>query len=470
MRVSKAAYLRRLLKVQDALLCPFIFLLLVFYSWTVGELTVAEHASHLRLTLIIALAGAVSAFYTSSKLHGSTVLDHLLFAVRFCVIVGGFILLIEISRRGGSIDPDLLRTFLFGLGLVLFCNRLFLRWWYLIGRREHPENHLKVLVVGTGPRAQRLVETYSSHVAWEVDVVAMLDPLEDAGSPQEINGVPVYRGTHRIHELLATEVIDEVVVCLPRSLIDDIHEVVAECEEQAICLRFMADFYDIKSDQISLQHLGDIPMLTIEPVAMDERNLFIKRVIDMLGAFTALVLLSPILLLVAVLIRLDSPGPALFVQERVGLNKRRFRMFKFRSMREDAEAVMAELEHLNEADGPIFKMDHDPRVTRVGNWLRRSSIDELPQLFNVLIGHMSLVGPRPMSVRDVDRFSRAIQRRRFSVRPGLACLREISGRSRLSFERWLELDLQYIETWSLQLDFKIMLALVPAVLKGDGAT
>jgi lipopolysaccharide/colanic/teichoic acid biosynthesis glycosyltransferase len=158
-----------------------------------------------------------------------------------------------------------------------------------------------------------------------------------------------------------------------------------------------------------------------------------------------------------------------FTQERVGLHKRRFRMLKFRTMVPDAERRLKEIEHLNEAAGPIFKMKNDPRVTRVGRFLRRTSIDELPQLFNVLIGEMSLVGPRPMSVRDVELFSQSTQRRRFSVRPGLICLREVSGRSRLSFERWLELDLLYIDQWSLAMDIKILLRAIPTVLKGDGA-
>ena len=157
-------------------------------------------------------------------------------------------------------------------------------------------------------------------------------------------------------------------------------------------------------------------------------------------------------------------------QRRVGLNKRPFNMFKFRSMHKDAEARLHELEHLNEADGPIFKIANDPRITRVGKFIRRTSIDELPQLFNVVLGHMSVVGPRPMSERDVGQFSLGVQRRRFSVRPGLACLREVSGRSRLSFDKWLELDLQYIDEWSLWLDLKILLKLLPAFIKGEGAS
>ena len=152
------------------------------------------------------------------------------------------------------------------------------------------------------------------------------------------------------------------------------------------------------------------------------------------------------------------------------MNKRTFKMIKFRSMVQDAEAKLKEIEHLNESSGPIFKMENDPRVTRVGSFIRRTSIDELPQIFNVLLGHMSLIGARPMSMRDVGLFSKGIQRKRFSVRPGLLCLREVSGRSQLSFDRWLELDLQYIEEWSLWLDIKILLRAIPAVLSGDGAS
>jgi lipopolysaccharide/colanic/teichoic acid biosynthesis glycosyltransferase len=180
-------------------------------------------------------------------------------------------------------------------------------------------------------------------------------------------------------------------------------------------------------------------------------------------------LMLPLFLVVGIAIKIDSPGPVFFVQQRVGLRKHLFPMYKFRSMHVDAEARLAEIEHLNEAEGPIFKMANDPRVTRVGRFIRKTSIDELPQLFNVLRGEMSLVGPRPMSIRDVDLFDRGIQRRRFSVQPGLTGLWQVSGRSNLPFERWLELDLEYIDNWSFGLDLKILLKTIPVVLKHEGA-
>jgi len=177
----------------------------------------------------------------------------------------------------------------------------------------------------------------------------------------------------------------------------------------------------------------------------------------------------PLLILAALAVKLESKGPVFFVQERMGHNKRRFRMFKFRTMVHNAESLMKDIEHLNEKDGPIFKITDDPRVTRVGKILRKFSIDELPQLLNVLLGDMSLVGPRPLSIRDALNLEVSSQKRRFSVRPGLTCLWQISGRSNLSFEQWVDLDLEYIDRWSLKLDCQILVRTIPAVLTGHGA-
>jgi lipopolysaccharide/colanic/teichoic acid biosynthesis glycosyltransferase len=175
------------------------------------------------------------------------------------------------------------------------------------------------------------------------------------------------------------------------------------------------------------------------------------------------------MLLALILVKIDSDGPAIFSQERIGLNKRRFRLYKFRSMVQNAEKLQAQLESLNEVKGPVFKITDDPRITGVGRFLRKTSIDELPQFFNVLKGDMSLVGPRPLPVRDYSGFNNDWQRRRFSVRPGITCLWQVSGRSSVSFEQWMRLDIQYIDHWSLWLDIKILAKTIPAVLKGSGA-
>jgi len=195
----------------------------------------------------------------------------------------------------------------------------------------------------------------------------------------------------------------------------------------------------------------------------------VKRVLDFTVSLILIILLAPIFVVAAILIKLTSPGPVLFLQKRLGLNKRGFLVCKFRTMVPDAEKKMKEIEHLNEVSGPVFKIKRDPRITAIGGFLRRTSIDELPQLFNVLKGDMSLVGPRPLPVRDYEGFSEDWQRRRFSVRPGITCLWQVGGRSSIPFEKWMQLDLQYIDEWSLWLDLQILLRTIPAVLRGSGA-
>jgi exopolysaccharide biosynthesis polyprenyl glycosylphosphotransferase len=195
----------------------------------------------------------------------------------------------------------------------------------------------------------------------------------------------------------------------------------------------------------------------------------IKRTLDCLLSGTLLVIFSPLFFVVAVLVKLTSPGPIFFCQIRVGLNKRKFNIYKFRTMVANAEQLQDQLLSMNEMSGPVFKIERDPRVTPLGRVLRNTSIDELPQLFNVLKGDMSLVGPRAMSLRDYQLFDKDWQRRRFSVKPGITCLWQIHGRNSIPFEEWMELDMQYIDTWSLWLDLKILVQTVPAVLRGNGA-
>jgi lipopolysaccharide/colanic/teichoic acid biosynthesis glycosyltransferase len=213
-----------------------------------------------------------------------------------------------------------------------------------------------------------------------------------------------------------------------------------------------------------------LPIISLHRVPPFSWRTEAKRLFDVAGVTLLLVLFAPLFVLVATAIKLDSAGPVFFIQDRIGFNKRRFRMIKFRTMRAGAESEMKDLEHLNEKSGPIFKIRNDPRITRVGRWLRKTSTDELPQLVNVLLGDMSIVGPRPLSVRDASRMEEAWQKRRFSVKPGLTCLWQVSGRSNLSFEQWMELDLEYIDRWSLGLDASIVLRTIPAIVTARGAS
>jgi exopolysaccharide biosynthesis polyprenyl glycosylphosphotransferase len=356
------------------------------------------------------------------------------------------------------------------MGLVfvlLIVNRLVIVA-YFRGSLKRGENYQKVLIIGTGPRAAQLSRLLQEKSEWGIDIVGYLDPRPDWDGA-EVQGGPLLGTIEDISAVLKRFVVDEVILAVPRTLIGDAESIAHACEEEGIKLRIMADLYDLEVARVSLMKLDNIPLLTLEPVALDEYKLALKRLIDVFLVVLSLPVVLPLMGCIALAIKFDSPGPVFFIQERIGLKKRRFNMIKFRSMYVGSEEKLKELEHLNEAEGPIFKIADDPRVTPVGRFIRRTSLDELPQLFNVLAGSMSLVGPRPMSVRDVDLFDRGIQRKRFSVKPGLTCLWQISGRSELPFSKWLELDLYYIERWSLFLDLKILIKTIPVVLRGSGA-
>jgi len=264
--------------------------------------------------------------------------------------------------------------------------------------------------------------------------------------------------------------VDEVFVSLPLAKYNHLIEtIVATCEEQGIIVRVQTPAFSLKVARWRSDELDGVPFVTIQSGPSNEWHLITKRLIDIFGSSVLLLGMAPILVIVALLIKLDSPGPVLFTQTRVGLNRRRFRLFKFRTMAESAEAMQHELERLNEAGGPVFKIRNDPRVTRIGRFLRRLSIDELPQLFNVLKGEMSLVGPRPLPLRDVERINIQWHKRRFSMKPGVTCLWQVNGRSDVSFDDWVVMDLEYIDKWSLSLDIRILLRTVPTVLRGSGA-
>lgn len=348
---------------------------------------------------------------------------------------------------------------------------LLIRWSmvsYFIRSIRKGSKALHVLIIGTGERAKELSVNLLEQAEWGVKIIGHLDPdINRVG--MKVLDATVIGTVEDISDILKAHIVDEVIIAIPRSLIEDAEPIVQACEEEGIKLQFMADIYNVNVARIRLTNANKIPLLTMEPVAQDEAKLLFKRCFDFILTLIAMPLIIPLIALISIAIKIDSKGPVFFVQQRVGLKKRLFPMIKFRSMYVNAEEKLKDIIHLNEAEGPIFKMKHDPRVTPVGKFIRKTSLDELPQLFNVFIGQMSLVGPRPMSIRDVDLFDRGVQRKRFSVKPGITCIWQISGRSNLPFEKWLELDLNYIDNWSLYLDLKILFLTIPAVLKSRGA-
>jgi exopolysaccharide biosynthesis polyprenyl glycosylphosphotransferase len=349
-----------------------------------------------------------------------------------------------------------------GMRLALRLNLRRLR------RRGH--NVKTLLIVGGGSRGRRFAAQLKVRQDLGYRVLGYVDS-DPAFADGDIEGAPWMGTIEDLSRILANEVIDEVAIALPiKSQYTQIEAAVGLLEEQGITTHLLSDLFPQKLARSQSLDFGGVPIVSLHSAPLFSWRTEAKRIFDFVGAAILLLISLPFLLIVALAIKLESAGPILFVQERVGVNKRRFKMIKFRTMQRDAEARMTEIEHLNEKTGPIFKIRDDPRVTNIGRWLRRTSIDELPQLVNVLLGDMSIVGPRPLSVRDATRMELAWQKRRFSVKPGLTCLWQVSGRSNLSFEQWMQLDLQYIDSWSLELDARILLRTIPAILLARGAS
>jgi exopolysaccharide biosynthesis polyprenyl glycosylphosphotransferase len=368
------------------------------------------------------------------------------------------------------ITPYFLAAFWAIGSAVVIATRILLRS-VLRGLRKRGRNLHHVLVLGTNARAIDFGRRIEALPERGYRLLGFVDDDWPGMEGFKAAGFPLACNYESLPEFLRHKVVDEVAIFLPlRSLYERAAQIARLAEHHGILLRFDTDLFDLKIGRPHTEVMDGASQIVANGGGIDGWQLLMKRVLDVVGSLVLLILLAPLFLVVAVLTKLTSPGPVLFAQQRVGLNKRHFTMFKFRTMIPRAEAVQENLLHLNEMTGPVFKIKNDPRITSLGRILRKTSIDELPQLFNVVKGDMSLVGPRAMSVRDYQYFSEDWQRRRFSVTPGITCLWQIQGRNTVPFEQWMVLDMQYIDGWSLWLDLKILALTIPAVLRGAGAT
>jgi exopolysaccharide biosynthesis polyprenyl glycosylphosphotransferase len=331
--------------------------------------------------------------------------------------------------------------------------------------RRRGRNFRNLLIVGSGPRARDVGRLVDRHPEWGYRVAGFIDEGDYPVDPS----IPA-ESVHKFIEmpnLIREQVIDEVITACPRSLFASLGSVVAVCAEAGVPLTLLSDIFGDYLPPPKVTRFHTMAALNFSPVHHSELKLRVKRAIDVIGSSVLLTLAAPFVAAAAVAIKLTSPGPVFFRQNRCALNGRRFEMIKLRTMVLDAEQQQTALLDLNEVTGPVFKIENDPRVTKVGAILRRWSIDELPQLWNVLSGDMSLVGPRPPIPLEVARYEN-FERRRLSMRPGITCLWQVNGRNKIDFAEWVKLDVEYIDTWSLTNDFKILLRTIPAVLRGTG--
>ena len=314
----------------------------------------------------------------------------------------------------------------------------------------------RVLFAGVPQDIAALEKSFSPEQKLLLDVAARIDiekqPISD------------------LIEAMHRHAVSRVIFAAGHIQLNRVEQAIGACEVEGVPAWLAADFIQTSIAKPEFDAFAGRPMLVFRSTPEVSWALHLKWFIDRVGAFFGLIILAIPMVIIILGIRLTSKGPAVFRQERAGKHGRPFVMYKFRSMVDDAEMLRAELEPFNQMSGPVFKVDDDPRITVFGRWLRRTSVDELPQLVNVLMGDMSLVGPRPLPVYEVEKFESTAQRRRLSVKPGLTCLWQISGRNSVQdFRDWVKLDLEYIDRWSLTLDFKILLRTIPAVLFGAGA-
>jgi len=325
----------------------------------------------------------------------------------------------------------------------------------------------RVLILGAGDIGQTLARRFRTDRTLGGEPVGFADD-DPAKIGKRFNEVPVMCALSGIKDVIKSENISEVIFATTQLPNQRMLDIITECEVLQVSFRIVPGILEIIASRVDIDEVGGIPLITVTEIGLKGFNAFVKRSIDVVVSAVLLVILSPVYLLISILIKLDSRGAVFYSQERVGKDGRTFKMYKFRSMVTGADEMIPELEKMSETEGHIFKIKEDPRMTRIGKWLRRLSLDEWPQLFNVLIGDMSLIGPRPPLPREVVKYS-PWHKKRLRVAPGITGLWQVSGRSLLPFEDMVRLDIYYIENWSLWLDVKIMFRTIPVVLTAFGA-
>ncbi len=342
--------------------------------------------------------------------------------------------------------------------------------YVIAGRlRARGTNRKRILVVGTGTRAQKFINVVQAHFDWGLDIVGMLTgDAEKVG--QTFYGYSVLNTFDQIETILRTVNPEEVIITISTKRFDQVRHVLETCELEGVQVRLNSDFFGHIAKNVRVDDVYGLRIISFSSMRRSEIQLFFKRVMDVTGASIAILLSLPFMIIASIGIWISNGRPILYEWRVIGLNKKPFIGWKFRTMIQDADTLKEDLIHSNEMEGPVFKIKNDPRVFPFGKWLRKWSIDETPQFFSVLKGDMSLVGPRPSFPHELSKYE-SWQRRRHSVKPGITCTWQINGRNDIyRFDDWVRMDLDYIDKWSIWLDIKILMKTIPAVLTGKGAS
>lgn len=481
---EKEIFLVRLMKVSDSIVIVISFIAAYFITWQIrqvlelGALAFAPSLSiggaffflrnHIWLVLITVPAWvslmSIDGVYTQfrTKLFIEILWRVLRTGLGSILILGSVVFLLKMTLTSRLYVAVFAVTGFLGLAIEKAC------WiWFLDYSFRQGYNLVNLLIVGTGRRAQEFIEIVRAHANWGLKIVGLVDD-DPKILGKKVLDYEVIGRISDIPRILREHIIDRVIFVIPRMWLNRIEEAIYHCEREGISTAVTVDLYRPKLAQLRQSEFAGVPLIIFQTSIAKEWQLFLKRSMDLIVSLLAVSLLLPVFLFVILGVKLTSRGPIFFRQIRCGLNGRKFTLYKFRSMYVGAEMRKRELERQNEMRGPVFKMKRDPRVTRFGRFMRRFSMDELPQLFNVLKGNMSLVGPRPPLPAEVEMYE-TWQRRRLSMKPGLTCIWQVSGRNKIDFEQWMEMDLKYIDNFSLWLDFKILIRTIFVVLIGYGA-
>ena len=400
---------------------------------------------------------------------------------RFTSLLKEYLIVIKVCFTGALISITIL--FLFGLkdlprtifivflvvSLFLFIAEKSFLFYAASLIRIKGRNRKRVILIGTGTRASNFINVVNNNFHWGLDIIGLLTgDYENIG--KEVLGVKVLDHYDNIQHILKTINPEEIIITISTKRFDQIIDVLEICEREGVAVRLNSDFFGHITKNVTVDNVFGLSIISFNMVRQSELDLFFKRIIDITGSLIALALFFPFMVIAAIGILISDGKPILYNWNVIGINKKPFKSWKFRTMVKDADKFKKDMMDKNEMEGPVFKIKDDPRIITFGRWLRKWSIDETPQLFSVLKGDMSLVGPRPAGPHELERYE-SWHRRKLSIKPGITCLWQINGRNLISnFDDWVKLDLEYIDNWSLLLDIKILIKTIPSILLGRGAS
>lgn len=462
---EKEKFISTLLALLDVVVGWVSFNSAIYFLW--GEKLVVENRDLIILNIFIFLIWFfLSKRLRLSEIYRSRPYSVILFNCLGLSLIGsgiiGLLIFLFQMKYFGLAPIILFATF---NSVMIFSVKMII-YSYMKYLRKRGLNFRSIVIMGDHSAAT-FIHQIIKNKEWGYRIVAVIDEgdlkkdFDDSFPILQANEVDV-------NELITGKPIDEVIYCSEKPNMELLENLTISCSEVGVVFRMYSPFFNMLTNRMHLHYFNTTPMLSFSNVPQDYFSLRVKRLIDFIGSLWVIVLLSPLFVALALMIKLTSHGPVFFKQKRVGYRGRKFWVYKFRTMVVNAEALKVHLEEHNEMDGPVFKMTNDPRITAIGRFLRKTSLDELPQFFNVFMGDMSIVGPRPPIPQEVQKYERW-QLRRLSMKPGITCIWQISpSRNDISFEDWMRMDLEYIDNWSLKHDFVIILKTIRTMMRADG--